>query len=182
MTVAYDGDLGPDPQVMHTRLRAYEGNVRAHPWLELRVDSRGIVTSRRADLAVIFLKEPVKQRLAEVLLPGAEVREGETLIMAGYGGDEIRRREHDVRYYRKNKATRSPGSGEDRILYEQQGAYVYNGFAGGPCFREERGGRWLVGIAGTGSGEELSCTSTFVYREWVRGEMQRAMRGGSSSP
>ncbi|MBN1204099.1 MAG: trypsin-like serine protease [Myxococcaceae bacterium] len=158
------------------QLRTYEGSVRTHPEMDLRAGPLGF-SSIRADLAAIVLDEPVKEQLAEELLSGSEVRAGEALIMAGYGLDEAMGGERGVRYYRKNKATRIPrADDDDRILYEQQGAYVFNGFAGGPCFREVQGGRWLVGIAVVGSAEELSCTSLQVHREWVRGEMQRAMQ------
>ena len=181
-TVIYEGDPGPESQVRMTRLRTHEGRVRAHPSLELRVDSRGAVISRKADLAALFLSEPVQGALATVLLPGAEVQEGEQLTMVGYGAGEFRSWARDVRYFRKNKAVRPPVPGDDRIHYEQQGAYVYTGFTGGPCFREDSTGQWLVGIAGAGSEEELSCTSIHAYREWVRDEVQRAMRGRPARP
>jgi hypothetical protein len=174
---------GREPKVQwgQRQLRTYEGSVRTHPELELRADPHGL-SAIHADLAAIVLDEPVREQLAEALLAGSEVREGEALIMAGYGQDEAMGGERGVRYYRKNKTKRIPYSADDRILYEQQGAYVYNGFAGGPCFREEQGGRWLVGIAGRGSEEELSCTSLHVHREWVRDEVQRARQGSSAHP
>lgn len=182
MTVAYGGDSGPKPRVRTAQLRNHEGTVRAHPRLELRVDSRGRVISRKADLAAIFLKDPVQGHFNEALLPETEVHEGEPLVMVGYGDDEFGRGTHDVRYYRKNKAIRPPMPGDDRILYEQEGAYVYNGFAGGPCFREESAGRWWVGIAVAGSEENFACTSIYAHREWVHEEMQRAARGGRTRP
>jgi len=181
-TVSYEADPGPEPPVRMSRLSKQEGCVRAHPSLELRVDARGFVISRKADLAALFLSEPVKGALAKVLLPQAEVQEGELLIMAGYGVEEFRSSAQYVRYFRKNKTVRPPMPGDDRILYEQQGVYVYDGFTGGPCFREDSTGRWLVGIAGAGSEEELSCTSVHVYREWVREELRRSMRGGVPCP
>jgi hypothetical protein len=169
-TVVHDGEASAPWR--QRRLGNYEGSVRTHPELKLSADPRGF-RATRADLAVIILDEPVQEHFEEARLAGSEVREGEELIMSGYGQDEAMGGELAARYYRKNKVTRAPGRGDDRILYEQQGAYVYNGFAGGPCFREERGRRWLMGIAGIGSAEELSCTSLHVHREWVRGEMRR---------
>jgi hypothetical protein len=169
-TVVHGGK--PGTQAGQRQLQTYEGSVRAHPELEFRAVPQGL-SAIHADLAAILLDEPVKKQLAEVLAR-SEVHEGEALIMAGYGLDESMGGERGVRYYRKNKATRAPRANDDRILYEQQGAYVYNGFAGGPCFREEQGSRWLVGIAGAGSAEELSCTSLHAHREWVRSEVQRA--------
>ncbi|HYH98800.1 hypothetical protein [Hyalangium sp.] len=155
--------------------------MRPHPEMESRAATHGFRLSR-VDLAVILLDEPVQERPEEVLLAANEVREGEALIMAGYGKDEALGGDWGARYYRKNKATRAPGVEDDRVLYEQQGPYVYDGFVGGPCFREGLGGRWLVGIAGGRSEKELSCTSLHVHREWVRAEVQRAMQGSSAQP
>lgn len=181
-TVIYEGDPGPEPQVRMTRLSNHEGCVHAHPSLELRVDARGFVISSKADLAAIFLNEPVQGALAKVLLPGVEVQEGELLTMVGYGVEEFRSWAQHVRYFRKNKTVRPPMPGDDRVLYKQQGAYVYNGFTGGPCFREDSTGRWLVGIAGVGSEEEFACTSVHAHRQWVHGQMRQAMRGGLPCP
>jgi hypothetical protein len=178
-TVLHHGDS--EAQRGQRQLRTYVGSVRSHPELELQAGPRG---SRfiHADLAAIVLDEPVKEPLAEVLLTDSEVREGEALVMAGYGQQEAMGSERGARYSRRNKATRAPRAEDDRVLYEQQGTYVYNGFAGGPCFREGPGGRWLVGIAGVGSETELPCTSLHVYREWVRGEIQRAVQGSPAHP
>ncbi|HYI00596.1 trypsin-like serine protease [Hyalangium sp.] len=181
-TVVYGGNSGPEAQGEQLWLRTYEGSVRAHPDLQFWVDPRGHLRSRRADLAAISLNEPVPEQLAKVLLSGSEVRQGEALIMAGYGHDQILGGDFGTRYYRKNTATRAPQEDDDKLHYEQEGAYVYDGFAGGPCFREERGGQWLVGIAGVGSDAALTCTSTFIHREWLRAEIQRARREGSASP
>lgn len=60
------------------------------------------------------------------------------------------------------------------MLYEQQGAFVYNGYTGGPCFREGESRRWLVGIASVGPDQQLSFTSTYFFRDWLRAELQRA--------
>lgn len=168
-TVVHDGESSAPWR--QRRLRNYEGSVRTHSEQTPSADPLDF-RATRSDLAVIVLDEPVQEHFEEARLAGSEVREGEELIMAGYGQDEAMGGERGARYYRKNKVTRAPGRDDDRILYEQRGTYVYNGFAGGPCFREERGRRWLVGIAGIGSAEGLSCTSLHVHRKWVRGEMR----------
>ena len=61
----------------------------------------------------------------------------------------------------------------ERILYKQQGTFIYNGYDGGPCFRERTARRWLVGVASARAGQELSCTSTLVYRDWLLKELSQ---------
>jgi hypothetical protein len=80
---------------------------------------------------------------------------------------------HGARYFRKNRVVDVNPAQGGRIHYEQQGAYAYNGFDGGPCFREEGQRRWLVGVASARAGGELACTSTILYRDWVLAESQR---------
>lgn len=162
--------------------RSYQGEVRPHPSLELRLDARGAVVSSRADLAAIVLDAPGAGEPWAVPVTDVEVQDNEALVMAGYVrntpqaiGGFMR-----VRYHRRNKVLKV--SSEGRILYEQQGAYLYNGYMGGPCFREKGAVRALVGIASVDSDERLSFTSTYVFRDWVAAEMRRAAgRSGSSS-
>jgi hypothetical protein len=68
------------------------------------------------------------------------------------------------------------------MLYRQQGPYLYDGYAGGPCFREEGGEHRLVGIAGVDAGEELSFTSTYFFRRWVSSELSRAAQNAQTPP
>jgi hypothetical protein len=103
VAVVYGGSSGPEAEGEHLWLRTYEGSVRAHPDLHFWVDPRGHLHARRADLAAIFLDEPVPEQLAKVLLSGSEVRQGEALIMAGYGQDD------------------------DKLLYEQGGDRLGHG-------------------------------------------------------
>ncbi|WP_224373174.1 hypothetical protein [Hyalangium versicolor] len=95
------------------------------------------------------------------------------LVMAGYGDDLRFRDEPYLRYFRRNQVTQVQGRSDGKVLYEQQGAFVYNGHAGGPCFREDKSQRWLVGIASVGSEKELAFTSTYFFRDWLRAELQR---------
>ena len=111
-----------------------------------------------------------------------EVWENETLVMAGYGDDERFRDIDGIRYFRRNKVTRTLEGVSGRVIYEQQGAFVYNGYTGGPCFREDKNQRWLVGIASAGSEQELSFTSTHFFRDWLRAELQRVASADTSSP
>jgi hypothetical protein len=159
----------------------YEGEVQPHPELELRLDERGSVVSSRADLAAIVLDKPVGHGLAGVPVADADVQGNEMLVMAGYARDSQQRFGGfmRVRYFRRNKVQRlSPGG---RVLYEQQGAFLYNGYMGGPCLREKGAEPVLVGIASVDSDEQLSFTSTYVFRDWLATEMRRAAGRGAPS-
>jgi hypothetical protein len=157
-----------------TEVHSYGGMVRPHPELSLLLDAQGSVMSSRADLAVILLDTSVSTPLPTTQLADSEAEPGEFLVMAGYGYSTQVGQIQGLRYSRMNKVTSVPASPGGRILYEQQGPYVYDGFQGGPCFRETRKGRWLVGIASTGTSNELACTSTFFYQDWLRAELQHA--------
>lgn len=154
-------------------IRRFEGKVRVHPAFILELDDQGAVLSTHADLAIIILDSPVKESLPRVLFAETEVQEGETLVMAGYGDDPRFRDVPYFRYVRRNKVTQIREGSDGRVLYEQQGAFVYNGYTGGPCFREDESHQWLVGIASAGTEQELSFTSTYFFRSWLRDELRR---------
>jgi hypothetical protein len=158
------------------------GSVRPHPNLELTLDERGFVAGSRADLATILLDEPMEEESTPVQLARDEVRVDEALIMAGYGHDELVGGFHGARYFRKNKVVDVRPSEGGRIHYEQQGASAYNGYDGGPCFREEGERRWLVGIASARADRELVCTSTLVYRDWLLSELRSVESHRGSEP
>jgi hypothetical protein len=157
--------------------RTYQGAVRPHPQLRVVLNERGDAVSAHADLAVILLDEAIDDELREARLAHAEPQVGEVLVMAGYAHDEKKRGfggVYGARYSRKNRVTRAVREG--RGFYRQQGAYLFDGFAGGPCLREDTEGEWLVGIAGKGSSEELPFTSTSFFRDWLRSEIRRAAK------
>ncbi len=177
------GEVG-DPKLkeLTTQMQFHTvgGSVRPHPELELFLDGRGGIVRRRADLAVILLDEPMKQGETEVLLSQKEAQVGEFLVMAGYGHDQAVGGFYGARYFRKNRITGVRPSEGGRILYEQQGTYAYNGFEGGPCFREEGGRLEFVGVAEARADQELACTSILAYRNWLHEELKRVpdLRGG----
>ena len=123
----------------------------------------------------------MKKPLAFVSLNESEVQENETLVMAGYASDRRFGGIAGIRYFRQNKVTLIPEVPDGRILYQQQGSFLYNGYTGGPCFREDENHQWLVGIASIGSDRELSFTSTYFFRDWLRNELQRAATAASPS-
>jgi hypothetical protein len=156
--------------------RVYAGMIRPHPDLQLVFDDSGAIVSSHANLAVLLLDEPVESGFQSVALADTEVMAGEALVMAGYGYDKKTGGIYGARYYRTNKVVTSQMSSAGRFLYEQQGAYVYNGFDGGPCFRERGAERWLAGISSVGTEKELPLTSTVFFGAWIKAEIQRALK------
>jgi hypothetical protein len=179
-TVAYEASENPDRPTL--RIRSYEGQIRPHPNFQILLDALGGEVTNSADLSVILLDQPVDVPLAGVRLADSEVQAQESLIMAGYGHDPSVGSRHGARYFRKNRVTRVLTSPDGRALYAQQGAALYEGFDGGPCFREDGQGRGVVGIAGLSTSEGLSFTRTSFYRDWLRAELQRAKAVSSRTP
>jgi hypothetical protein len=161
--------------IADTDLFIHKGAVRPHPEFKLVFDEAGLASSVNADLAVIVLNTPFKERLPPLSIAEEELQSQEILVMAGYGHGEEWGEGH-YRYFRSNVITGSEGASTDRFLYEQQGAYLYNGFDGGPCFREQGAKRWLAGIASLGSDKSLTLTSTIAHRAWIHSELHREPR------
>jgi hypothetical protein len=158
------------------KARVYAGTIRPHPELRISFDESGTILSARADLAVIFLDEPVEDGIPSAVLADTEVRTDEPLVMAGYGYDKNMGGIYGARYSRTNKLATGQAPLSGRFIYEQQGPYVYDGFSGGPCFREHGANRWLVGISSVGTEKELSFMSTVFFGAWIRSEIQHALK------
>lgn len=161
--------------------RTYRGTVRPHPRLSVVLDERRTVVSADADLAVIVLDNPVRGEVSEAQLARTEAQPGEFLIMAGYAHDAGRGfgGVYGNRYFRKNIVTNPVTHG--RGFYRQQGPYLWDGYAGGPCFREDANGQWLVGVASKEVGEELGFASAVFFRSWLDEELLNAQKQGASS-
>ncbi|MBN1210696.1 MAG: trypsin-like peptidase domain-containing protein [Myxococcaceae bacterium] len=122
----------------HMQVQPYIGVVRPHPDFKLLLDEQQAVVARRADLAVITLQVPVESRIPPVSLSATEARAEERLTMTGYGYGKKFGQIFGLRFIRRDKVLRGGTAGDGRFLYEQQGTFLYEGFNGGPCFREER--------------------------------------------
>jgi len=175
-TVVY-GEVG-DPKLKelttNMRFQTSAGSVRPHPELALNLNERGSIVGGRADLAVIILDTPLKVEGAGVLLASEEVKPGEFLVMAGYGHDAAVGGFYGARYFRQNRVVGTPDTQAGQFRYELQGVSAYNGFDGGPCFREAEEHPWLVGVASVRATGELECTSTTAYRDWLLEEIKHA--------
>jgi secreted trypsin-like serine protease len=63
------------------------------------------------------------------------------------------------------------------IRFRFPGAHTHRGDSGGPCFFEEKGTRWLVGINGgyvSQGATESWFTSASSYRDWIEKQIQEA--------
>ncbi len=171
-TVLYGATLSANYKEESTqkRYRLYEGTVRPHPEFQLLLNDKSAVLTERANLATILLDDPVEDSVPPIALPSTEVRSGEFLLMTGYAskGQDDLGGIYGIRYFQKNKVTRAPTTSSSQVLYEPQGPSLYNGYPGGPCFREVEGRQWLVGIASTGASQELSCTSAYSFKSWLQ--------------
>jgi V8-like Glu-specific endopeptidase len=152
------------------------GRVRLHPEFRRVLDGQGYAVAHLADLAVILLDEPMLGSFPKVHLARTDAQAGEFLIMVGYGHDEIIGTVFGTRYFRKNRVSAVEVLAGGSFSYEQQGPYLYEGYDGGPCLREDERGPWLVGIASAGSDRQLFCTSILDYREWLNAELQNSRR------
>jgi hypothetical protein len=151
----------------------YRGTVRPHPEFRLLLDDQGRVISSVANLAVILLEEPVVSEFPHALLADAEVQLNELITTVGYGYDEVMGGRYGERRASKAKIIKLPGP-DGRVLFDQPGQHAYKGESGGAVLREGEQKPALVGIVSRSLGEEPSFTSVFLYRTWVRDEIQNA--------
>ena len=169
MTVSHE--RGHNEFFTETKTHSYEGTVHPHPEFKIVLDQRSVPVNSLADLALIELDTPVEQQFMIAPLHEGEAVPNDTLTMVGFGYGQEFGQIPGERYIRENKVTQVLESG--RVLYEQQGAFVYDGFNGGPCFWEDSQGRKLAGIASIGSSQALAFTSISFYREWLQSELSR---------
>jgi hypothetical protein len=171
-TVLYERRIEGGVELKASRGKVHEGTVRPHPALMIVLDEQGHVVSARADLALIVLREPMEVQPAAVT--DAEVRIGDSVIIVGYGYDEIADAFGHDRRSNVNKAVRVLAPGNERILVEQPGKHLYRSDSGGPCFLGKPAGLALVGISSRWLGEGATFTSIYDYRGWLREEIHRA--------
>jgi hypothetical protein len=149
------------------------GTVRLHPEFRIRLDAQGQVESSAWDVALILLDEPVSREFWPLPLADKEIQLNEMLTIVGSAYDEVARYYDGERYYSRNKVTQVLPSGGGRMRIEQPGGHHYRGESGGPCLRETAKGLEIVGISARNLGEGEVVTSTYGFRDWVRGEIRR---------
>jgi hypothetical protein len=166
-----------------------ENQILVHPDLQVLKGTRAGRTETvwsNADLAVIFLKEPVEIDLPLVTLPTTEVQVGDEILMAGYGpGDSSL--PYGERQFGGNKVTRIFTLETGSVVFraeEQQlpdgttAAHSGFGDSGGVCVKRAEP-QVLVGITSIGAqtkdGGNISIfTSVYAHRAWLEAALQRA--------
>ncbi len=174
-------DMSDSPDPVPSILNR-QGDVEPHPDLKIVLDEQSALVTSHADLAVIHLKKPMAVEAPITPLAQTEVRLNELLVMAGYGNEKELPRLFGVRYFRKGQVREILPLPEGRVLYEPQGRYFNTSYRGGPCFRESKKERWLVGIVGLGNDKTMSFTSTSLHEPWLRAQLQRAAQLGAPVP
>ena len=164
------------------RTKDFHGTVRVHPQLKILLDGQENVVSSTADLAVVSLELPVDIGSPPIQLALTDVQLQESLILVGYGYDEVFGGLGGRRRFTKARVSSLPSTSGERALFEMGQRTNYKGDSGGPCLRETGQDLLLVGISSRSLGQEPSFTSTHPYRDWLREEIQRASTPGATLP
>lgn len=162
--------------------RSLRGVVRPHPELSILLDAQGRVLSSHADLALILLNHAVDAEFKPLAISDKEIALDESLTIVGSGYDETAEAYDGERHASRNKAMEVLPSGGGMMRIEQPGAHHYRQDSGGPCIRERAGEMELVGLSSRNLGEGGTIISTYGYRDWLRGEIQRAQAMEPASP
>jgi hypothetical protein len=149
-------------------VNVFRARVLPQPELRIVLDGHGNVLSSHADLALLLLDEPVTDTLAFPPLAGTEAHAGESLVVVGYGYDELTDGHDGDRRASSNKVLHVSTPLDDGIAIEQPGRHLYKEDSGGPCLREGPRGPELVGISSRDLGERATCTSLQPYLKWLR--------------
>jgi hypothetical protein len=171
-TLFYKPPIEDGTKSSGSRGKFYRGKVHPHPALRIMLDEQGRVLSSQADIALIFLDDPVE--FPGMPLATGKLRVGDPVTIVGYGYDEVANVFGWERRFCTNKITRLMLAQDERILIEQPGRHRYRLDSGGPCLRQEAKGPALVGISNRWLGEGAACTSIDGYRDWLREEARRA--------
>jgi len=162
---------------------ASRGEVVVHDQFTSGRDSRGFVDPDRrgTDLAVIFLERPLKGLQPDMQLLSKEVSVGTELTVVGFGASGYRKPDPGVRRSGRNVVSNIhllPDRKGRELRFQYTGAHTTGGDSGGPCFYEENGVRWLVGINSghSNSGTQSWFTSTSSYRDWIEAQLEKAKK------
>jgi hypothetical protein len=168
----------------------YEDNeVVVHPGLELLKGIRAGRTETfwsNADLAAIFLKEPVELDFQPLLLPTAEVQVGDVITMVGFGPEDASK-PYGHRRYGDNKVMRVFTLETESVIFraEEQrlpdgtaASHANSGDSGGACVTRAAP-HVVAGIVSIGAqtqdGRKMSVfTSAFSHRAWLEQALKRA--------
>lgn len=158
-----------------------QGVVHPHQRFQANLGDGGAVIESTSDLAVILLEQPMEKVALGFELTSSEVEIDEELVAVGYGYTDSKRARAGMRFFGRNTVT---GKGRSNLsdkrdkdiafLFEMPGAHAFEGDSGGPCFRENAQGRWLVGIVSQGNGSISRFTSIYPHLLWLKDHLGRA--------
>lgn len=160
----------------------YTGNVQVHPEFKITISKQGDIVSSLADLAVIFLDEPVMDDFAPVAIAEAEISILETVTMVGYGYDGPGSSLYEKRRFSQSKIIDFIKPGDERVLLELPARPLFIHDSGGPCLRETSGGYTLVGISNRGLGHQLTFTPIYAHKVWLLEKIRLARLPRNSTP
>jgi hypothetical protein len=172
-TTLWDASADDDFIPSSSTSQTYKGiEVRPHPHFQIQLNAEGQVESTRADLALILLETPVREKYAPLPMAKESVRPGETFVLVGGTADEAQGGIARQRRFMRYKVAESLNPGSDRVLFEQPRRALFKGDSGGPCVREGPQGPLLLGISGRGLGQEAAFTNIHPYRDWLRAALR----------
>ncbi len=163
-------------------MKSQRGVVRPHPELSIFLDAHGRVVSSHADLALILLNHAVDAEFKPLAISDKEIALNESPTIVGSGHDETAEAYDGERHASRNKVVEVLPSGGGMMRIEQPEGHHYRQDSGGPCIREGAGENELVGLSSRNLGEGGTIISTYGYRDWLRGEIQRAQAMEPASP
>lgn len=161
------------------------GTVVVHEGFKSEMDAVGsklIIKSKVADLAVIYLEKELSNTAWDTKLREAEVLLNDEVTVAGYGAEGDGPVQRGVRRFGSNVVAELRLSSDRKgreIRFRFPGAHTHRGDSGGPCFLEEKGRRYLVGINGgyvSQGAMESWFTSTSSYRDWIEKQLEEAKK------
>ena len=125
---------------------------------------------------MVRLEKSIEGLKSDFKFPAQEVSIDEQLTVVGFGAAQYGGKADGIRRVGYNSVTdivlSSGGTGS--FLFRGTGAHTQAGDSGGPCFRENPEGRWLVGINSghANKGRVSWFTSTFHYRTWIAEQLR----------
>jgi hypothetical protein len=159
----------------------FPGSVFLPDDFRMDVDRRGVINFIRSDFAIIRLDRKIDVTI-DHRFTTRESAIDDRVFVVGFGGTTVDGEELSlIRHFGDNTVTGmrlveykdGPSSDEEHLelyFHRPREANVEMGDSGGPCFREDDSGRWLVGII---SGKRRSmlartgCLSTFRSRALI---------------
>ncbi|WP_083968577.1 trypsin-like serine protease [Hyalangium minutum] len=183
-SVLYRSREGVEPWVDRTG-----GTVVVHEGFRSELDVAGgrlFVKSKVADLAVIYLEKELANTSWDNKLREAEVLLNDEVTVVGYGAVADEPALKGIRRFGSNVVAELRLSNDRKgreIRFRFPGAHTHRGDSGGPCFLEEKGTRYLVGINGgyvSQGATESWFTSTSSYRDWIAKQIEEAKKRETS--